>query len=139
MLRLDAAEPVANIVQQLNRWRPSIAMAYPSVLRQLAVEQLEGRLRISPYHIATSAEVLPIETGALLRDAWGVRIFDMYGATEYAPIAAECEHGRNHLVEDGARIEIEDERVLLTVFDRRTQPLIRYEISDMVRAAPGAR
>jgi phenylacetate-coenzyme A ligase PaaK-like adenylate-forming protein len=30
------------------------------------------------------------------------------------------------------------ERLLVTVFDRRTQPLIRYEISDMVRPIDGA-
>ena len=54
-----------------------------------------------------------------------------------------------HLVEDGALIEIVDERgrpvppgaagerLLLTVFDRFTQPLIRYEMSDMVRPLAG--
>src|SRR5262249_2777002 len=81
----------------------------------------------------------------IVREAWQVDVRDTYGATEYAPIAAECERGRKHLLEDGAVIEIVDEqgrpvppgvsgeRVLLTVFHRRTQPLIRYEITDMMR------
>jgi phenylacetate-CoA ligase len=146
-LRLDAAEPVESMVRRLNEWQPHVIAAYPSVVRQLAEEQLAGRLRISPRFCATSAEVLTAETRRRIRDAWGIRVFDTYGATEYAPIAAECHAGRKHLFEDGAVIEVVDdkgrpvspgvlgERVLLTVFNRRTQPLIRYEISDMLRVS----
>jgi phenylacetate-coenzyme A ligase PaaK-like adenylate-forming protein len=54
-------------------------------------------------------------------------------------------HGRKHLFDDGAIIEVVDEegraippgemgaRLLLTIFERHTQPLIRYAISDRVR------
>jgi phenylacetate-CoA ligase len=144
-LRLDAAEPIESMVHRLNEWQPGVLVAYPSVLRQLADEQMAGRLRIAPHHCATSAEVLTAETRRRVQEAWGVRIFETYGATEYAPIAAECHAGRRHLFEDGAVIENVDERgrpvppgelgdrVLLTIFNRRTQPLIRYEISDMLR------
>ena len=145
-LHLDAAEPLDSLVRQLNQWQPEVLAVYPSVLKQLADEQTAGRLRIRLQRVATSAEVLPDQTRRRVREAWGVPVFDTYGATEYAPIAAECALGRKHLVEDQALIEIVDEhgrsvptgvqgdRLLLTVFDRRTQPLIRYEISDMVRA-----
>jgi phenylacetate-coenzyme A ligase PaaK-like adenylate-forming protein len=76
-------------------------------------------------------------------------VYDTYATTECGPIAAECAHGRKHLLEDGAIIEVVDDRgravppgvssdrVLLTVFSSRTQPLIRYEISDMVRPLAG--
>ncbi len=146
-LRLDAGEPVESMVRRLNEWQPSVLVAYPSVLRQLADEQMAGRLRIAPSHCATSAEVLTAETRRRVREAWGVRVYETYGATEYAPIAAECPAGRRHLFEDGAVIENIDERgrpvppgemgdrVLLTIFNRSTQPLIRYEISDMLRVS----
>jgi putative adenylate-forming enzyme len=149
-LRLDASEPIASIVARMNEWQPEVLAAYPSVLRQLADEQIAGRLRVPLRSVATSAEVLPEETRRRVKQAWGVRVFDTYGATEYAPIAAECASGRKHLFEDGALIEVVDEngrqvpdgergdRLLLTVFDRRTQPLIRYEISDMVTPIAGA-
>jgi phenylacetate-CoA ligase len=148
-LRLDAAEPVESMVRRLNEWQPRVIAAYPSVVRQLAEEQLAGRLHIAPRYCGTSAEVLTIETRRRIRDAWGIRVFDTYGATEYAPIAAECRAGRKHLFEDGAVIEVVDEkgrpvppgvlgdRVLLTIFNRRTQPLIRYELSDMLRVSDG--
>ena len=148
-LRLDAAEPLATMVRRLNEWQPEVLAAYPSVLKPLAEEQIAGRLRIALRSVATSAEVLTDETRRRVQDAWGVRVYDTYGATEYAPIAAECARGRKHLIEDGALIEIVDDRgravppgvlgdrVLLTVFNRWTQPLIRYEISDMARPVAG--
>jgi putative adenylate-forming enzyme len=148
-LGLDAAEPLDSLTHQLNEWRPEALGGYPSVLRQLADEQIAGRLRIQPRAVVAAAEVLTVETRRRLREAWGAPVFDTYGATEYSPIAAECAYGRKHLFEDGAVIEVVDEagravppgetgeRILITVFDRRTQPLIRYEISDRVRPLSG--
>jgi phenylacetate-coenzyme A ligase PaaK-like adenylate-forming protein len=148
-LRLDAAEPLSALVQRLNDWQPTALAVYPSVLVQLADEQLAGRLKIALKNVATSAEVLTAEARRRVEQAWGIRVFDTYGATEYAPIAAECTFGNKHLFEDRAIIEIVDEqgrvlapgqrgdRVLLTLLERHTQPLIRYEISDMVRELPG--
>lgn len=144
-LRLDAGAPVAELVTRLNEWQPEALATYPSVLRQLAAEQLAGRLAIPLRNIATSAEVLTTEVRALVRQAWSIEVQDTYGATEYAPIASECAHGRKHLFENGAIIEVVDDRgrtvpageqgarILLTVLDRFTQPLIRYELSDLVR------
>ena len=144
-LRLDATQPVAEMVRQLNAWQPEVLATYPYVVRELVEEQIAGRLRIRPGSVMTSAEVLPVETRRRVHTAWGVSVFDTYGATEYAPIASECAYGSKHLFEDGAVIEIVDEkgcavpvgtlgdRILLTVFRNRTQPLIRYEISDRVQ------
>ena len=144
-LRLDAATPIPELVTRLNEWRPEAIATYPSVLRQLAAEQLAGRLCISLANVATSAEVLTTDVRAVVRRAWSIEVQDTYGATEYAPIASECREGRKHLFENGAIIEVVDERgqpvadgargarLLLSVFERYTQPLIRYELSDLVR------
>jgi phenylacetate-coenzyme A ligase PaaK-like adenylate-forming protein len=136
-LRMDAGEPLERMVERLNDWQPDVMGVYPSVLRQLATEQIAGRLRIRPRKIATSAEVLTGEDRRRALEAWNTRVWNTYGATEYAPIAGECQFGRMHLFEDGAVIEVEEDRLLLTVFGRRTQPLIRYEISDVVRPVEG--
>ncbi len=133
------------MVRQLNQWKPDLVAGYPSVLKSLAEEQLASRLRISPRLVFSAAEVLGAETRRRMREAWAVPVFDIYGSTEYCPIAVECPPGRKHLLEDGAAIEIVDDRgrpvpdgtlgdrILLTVFNRWTQPLIRYEVSDMLR------
>jgi phenylacetate-CoA ligase len=149
LLRLDAAQPLDSLVEHLNHWQPQVLAAYPSVLGQLAEEQMAGRLHLKLERIGTTAEVLTDQIRRRVHEAWDLRPYDTYAATEYAPIAAECAQGRKHLVEDGAIIEIVDEhgravppgvcgeRVLLTVFGNRTQPLIRYEVSDRVRLAAG--
>ena len=146
-LRLDAGSPISELVECLNEWRPEAIATYPSVLRQLAAEQLAGRLAIPLEHVATSAEVLTAQVRAIVRRAWSIEVQDTYGATEYAPIASECPAGRKHLFENGAIIEVIDERgqavrngergarLLLTVLERYTQPLIRYELSDLLRVS----
>lgn len=148
-LRLDAGLPLAELVARLNDWQPVSMAAYPSILRQLADEQLAGQLTIPLRHVGTSAERLPDATRERVREAWGIAVYDTYGATEYAPIASQCHEGSLHLLEDRAIFEIVDDagravppsesgaRLLVTVLDRRTQPLIRYEISDGLRELPG--
>jgi phenylacetate-coenzyme A ligase PaaK-like adenylate-forming protein len=64
-LRVDAAEPLATIVRRLNGWQPEVLAVYPSVLAQLADEQIAGRLHIRLRSVATSAEVLSGETSSI--------------------------------------------------------------------------
>ena len=148
-LRLDATESVASIVDDLNEFRPQSLVAYASMQRLLAEEQLAGRLRIQPRAIFSASEVLTPDTRRLIDGAWDIQPFDVYAATEPAGIASECElHAGLHLYEDLVITEIVDERgrpvppgeagdkVLVTVLFSRTQPLIRYELSDSVVASP---
>ena len=147
-LRLDAAEPPETIVARLDAWRPDVLIAYPSIARILAEAQLAGRLRISPRAVLAGAEVLTDETRRIIEDAWGKRLFNQYGATETGNIAGECEwHTGLHVLEDLLIVEVVDgdnrpapagtygEKMLITVLFNRTQPLIRYELSDSVRLA----
>jgi phenylacetate-CoA ligase len=147
-LRLDAAERPETIVARLDAWQPEMLVAYPSLARILAEAQLAGILRIAPRAILTGAEVLTDETRRIVEDAWGKRLFNQYGATETGNIAGECErHTGLHVLEDLIIVEVVDrdnrpvpadvygEKVLVTVLFNRTQPLIRYELSDSVRLA----
>jgi phenylacetate-CoA ligase len=119
-------------------------VAYASMASLLAVEQLEGRLHIAPRVVVTTSEVRTEEMTANVRAAWGVEPFDGYGTTE-GFYAGDCEHHQGmHVFEDLGLIEVVDERgdpvadgiagsrLLLTSFVKGTQPLLRYEISDMV-------
>src|SRR5581483_2377492 len=80
--------PLELIVHRFNACQPEVLMAYPSVLRALAQEQIAGGLHIPLRIVATFAEVLPAETRQVVQEAWQVRLRDTYGATEYAPIAS---------------------------------------------------
>jgi len=145
LTRFDAAEAVETLVRRLNALRPRMIMTYPSVGRELAMEQLEGRLAIEPRIVFIGSEVLTPAVRGLMEQAWGPGcVFDQYGATETGCIAAECPKHRLHLAEDLAVVEgvdrenrpvppgVASEKLLVTVLFRRTQPLIRYEISDRV-------
>ena len=147
-LRLDATESLATIVGALNEFSPESLVAYASMQRLLAEEQLTGRLRIQPRAIFSASEVLTPDTRRLIADAWDIQPFDVYAATEPAGIASECDlHAGLHVYEDLVITEIVDERgrpvppgeagekLLVTVLYSRTQPLIRYELSDSVVAS----
>ena len=148
-LRLDAAAPLPTIVDELNRFRPDALVGYASIVRELALEQQEGRLAIAPRAVFSASEVLTDDTRSLVRASFGVPATNVYAATETAGIASECRAGHLHLYEDLVIVEIVDEnnrpvppgqfgaKLLATVLFSRTQPLIRYELSDRVAASAG--
>lgn len=148
-LSFDAAQPLAEIVQQLNDWQPHMLAGYASMMRILADEQLAGRLHIHPHMIVPGSEVLTDETRRRIEAAWGHQPFNAYGATEGGGgLAAETsDHSGLYLFEDNVIFEVVDEqyrpvppgvygdKVLITTLFSRTQPLIRYELSDSLRLA----
>ncbi len=148
-LRLSATQPIEELVRELNAFRPDALVGYASILRILAEEQHGGRLAICPQGVVSASEVLTEETRGRLRAAFGVEPTNVYGATETAGIASECRQGRLHRYEDLVIAEIVDEqnrpvapgefgsKLLVTVLFSRSQPLIRYEMSDRVQAVTG--
>jgi phenylacetate-CoA ligase len=145
-IRIAASLSLENIVQQLNAWQPNLLIAYASMSRILAEEQMSGRLHITPEKVFTSSEVLTDETRRRVKVAWGDEPFNQYGATETADIAAEYKLCRRmHVFEDLLLLEVVDQqyrpvprgefgaKLLVTTLFSRTQPLIRYEMNDSVR------
>jgi len=143
-LRLDASAPMPGTVAALNAFAPRILVGYPSALRPLALEQLEGRLRIFPESVMSASEVLSDRAADEMTTAWGAAPSDVYAATETAAISSPCVFRRRHVYEDLVIIEPVDadgqpvpagtlgSRIWVTVLFSRTVPLIRYELSDQV-------
>ena len=147
-LRMAASDPVPQLVSKLNAWQPEMLVAYASMARVLAEEQLAERLQIHPHLVFTSSEVLTGETRRRAQAAWGHSPFNQYGATELGDLAAEHDTCRRmHLFEDLMIVENVDDqnrpvppgvfgaKLLVTSLFGRTQPLIRYELNDSVRLA----
>jgi phenylacetate-coenzyme A ligase PaaK-like adenylate-forming protein len=144
-LRLDATDSLANTVSALTAFRPQALVGYASMLGILAVEQAAGRLAISPRAVFSASEVLTPDIRSAVTTSWGSQLFDVYAATETAGIASECQHHHVHRYEDLVIAEPVDaenrpvppgvtgEKLLVTVLFSRTQPLIRYELTDRVR------
>lgn len=146
-LRLDATDPMAQTVAALNDFRPQALVGYASILRLLADEQRVGRLRIGPRAVFSASEVLTAEIRSRVNEAWGSEPFNVYAATETAGLASECRKRHLHRYEDlviaepvdaqyrPVPIGVTGDKLLVTVLFSRTQPLIRYELSDRVRCS----
>lgn len=143
--RLDVTMPLPEIVAALNDFQPEIIATYPSFIRRLAEEQLEGRLDISPRQFCSGAEALMPDVRDLARQAWGATIFNRYAATEIGASGSECGHFSGiHMPEDLVVFECVDDanravpagtaghKLLITTLTNRVLPLIRYELSDVV-------
>src|SRR5713226_1663646 len=148
LLRLSASHPVDKLVQSLNEWQPDALMWYSSTASVLAEEQRQGRLHIAPRSIFCGAETLTSDVRRRIEEVWQMKVFDAYATTEGGVLAAECTfHQGLHLFEDFSILEVVDQdnhpvppgeqgdKALLTVLFRRAQPLIRYELTDLVRAS----
>ncbi|MGQ9545547.1 MAG: phenylacetate--CoA ligase family protein [Dehalococcoidia bacterium] len=146
---LPATAPVKELVQQLDSIQPHVLRGFPSMLGLLVTEQLQERLHISPSIIAGGGEPLTSELRKQLQAAWPKSsVFDIYG-TQEGLRAMECNPGQGmHIFEDLGVVEVVDEdnnpvpdgtlghKILFTSLFGFTQPIIRYEISDMVVLAP---
>jgi phenylacetate-coenzyme A ligase PaaK-like adenylate-forming protein len=100
--------------------------------------------------IFTAGEVRTPEMEERIVAAWSRRPFNNYGATEIGGYGAvECDrHAGLHLFEDQVLLEVVDDeyrpvpdgevgtRLLITNLYNRTQPLIRYELNDLVTVSP---
>lgn len=145
-LRLDARAPIGDLVKALNAFRPEGLGTYPSTAALLADRQLSGELQIHPQMIFTSGETRTPEMEKRIVEAWDRTPFNNYGSTETGAYSAvECNrHMGLHLFEDQILIEVVDDdyrpvprgepgsRLLITNLFNRTQPLIRYELNDLV-------
>lgn len=143
--QLSATDPIDTLVGRLNDFQPQTLSGYPSILALLAAEQLEGRLKIRPRFVQIAAEACTADMAQKMEKAWGVKPFNVYGATEVMIIGATCTNYKGmHAFEDMVIVEVVDEynkpvpdgtrghKILITNLYNYTQPLIRYELSDMI-------
>ena len=142
---VDAAMPMAKIVEALNRFQPNTIRSFPTTFELLADECKAGRLRISPALLTTSGEDLPDKRREYLTEAFGCHVHSSYVSTEGGVIASDCALRRYHLNDDWMIVEPVDsagnpvpdgqlsDKLLLTVLSNFTQPFIRYEVTDRIR------
>lgn len=148
-LILPATAPLEELVEQLNRFRPTTFGGFPSMLAMLAREQLAGRLRIAPEIVGTSSELCTAEMRAVVREAFGVAPFDVYGITEAGVLGADCaEHRGIHVNIDYMAVEVVDgdlrpvpdgevgDAMLITSLDNHVQPTLRLAVTDRVAIDP---
>lgn len=138
----DLMSPLAEAVAALNEFQPQIIVGPPSLLGFLADAHAAGTLQSRPERLISVAETLEPQDRARLETAFGVPVGQVYQCTE-GLLAISCAHGSLHVQEDLVALQYESlpgdaGRVTPIVTDlwRRTQPIIRYRLNDVLRLAP---
>ncbi|WP_109808774.1 F390 synthetase-related protein [Sphingosinithalassobacter portus] len=118
--------------EDLVAFAPDTIVAPPKVLRWLAEN---GRL--TARNIFSGAEVLDPLDRAVIEDASGARVREIYMATE-GLFGVACPYGTLHLAEDAVRFEWQPSgdtglvTPLITDFTRRVQIMARYRMNDLL-------
>lgn len=140
--------PTAELVEELNAFRPTILSGYPSALALLAEETRAGRLHIRPVMATTAGEHMGQEQRSAIEATLGCRVLEGYAASEVPALSVACRRGRLHVNADWYLLEpVDDEMnavpagklsqtVLVTNLANRVQPVIRYDLGDRVRLHP---
>ncbi|MFH1621465.1 MAG: glycosyltransferase [Patescibacteria group bacterium] len=131
-------------VHTIMRYKPVIldgyAESYNLIARYLRNYNYHGW---KPKGIMSSGQSLSPESRKIVEEGFGCKVFDKYGAREFAGgTAYECEYGMGyHVVAEGTIIEIikdgriaqpgEIGEVVITDLSNYIMPLIRYSIGDL--------
>ena len=133
----DIQKPMEENIQKLGEYNPTLLVAPPSVLIQIAKAQEEKKISISPIKIISVAEVLEKKDEDYIKKVFDKKIIhQVYQCTE-GFLGYTCECGSFHINEDIVKIEKEwlDEKrfiPIITDFRRRSQPIIRYRLNDIL-------
>lgn len=140
----SALYPMAEIVEQLNRFQPAMLGGYPSHLELLIDEAKAGRLNIRPVIIMTGGEYLPDTLRAKLAETFHCYVQTSYSCTEGGSVACECRRQHFHINDDWVIVEpvdaqgnpvpdgVQSDKLYLTNLYNYTQPYIRYEVTDRI-------
>lgn len=149
VLRLQYTDPMAENVRKLNEFKPNIVSGYGHVMTNLARAELAGDLQLrasGELKLMTSiAEPVLDETRDRIKDVFGIHLATHYAMGECLALSMGCPyHPGAHLNIDLAMLEVVDARgapvpdgqpgskVRVTNLTNYVQPIIRYEIDDVV-------
>jgi putative adenylate-forming enzyme len=134
----DLFSSVESHIERLNQVSPTILVAPPSMLRLLADAHLTGNLNIAPLKIVSVAEVLDPLDERYIGNYFGQTVHQLYQCTE-GFLGSTCEYGTLHMNEDILVIQKDyiDKDAgkfmpIITDFNRKTQPIIRYRLDDIL-------
>lgn len=137
-----------NVLRRLRELRPYMLGGHAEALWRLALEYPGGELRdLGIRFLNAGAQTVTPDMNARMRAAYGVPVYNCYGASEFNLLASECPvTGLLHLNEQGLIVEVlrdgrparEDEQgeVVATNLATRAMPFIRYALDDVATMGP---
>lgn len=145
---LSVLTPLPVLAEALQALSPQVLVTYPSCAVALAALQRVGDLHLRLDELWLGGEQLSDTQRLHLGQAFACPVRNNYGASECYSIACACPLGRLHLNDDWVLLETLDAQghpvapgetahtVALTNLANRTQPLLRYVLTDRVRVLP---
>ena len=135
----DLMKPVEQLHQEILNDDLDILICPPSVLSYFVEMQSELKFK----RIISVAEVLEDVDRNKIESHFGLTLHQFYSSTE-GEIAATCEHGTLHLNEGVMVIQkewLDQEKgwyhPIITDFRRKSQPIIRYRLNDILVTSDG--
>jgi putative adenylate-forming enzyme len=137
-------DPLPELVEQLNVYKPAFVASYPTMLSLLAEERASARLEIKPSMLWAGGECMSLATREAIERAFDCPVVNEYGASEALSIAYGCVEGWLHVNADWVVLEAVDSdfrptppgepshTALLTNLANRVQPIVRYDLGDSI-------
>jgi putative adenylate-forming enzyme len=139
---MSTMTPIDEVIETINRQRINILMAPPSLIR-LLIPHID-KILVPIEMIVTYAEVLEKEEKERFERFFESKVIEIYQASE-GQIGSACKAGNLHINEDLVYVELFDHegnrieephqrasRMLVTNLVNKAQPLIRYEMNDLI-------
>jgi putative adenylate-forming enzyme len=140
----DLTRPFLGVLRALEEFEPTILVAPSHVLSAVVREAREKNIAIHPRRVISVAEVLDTIDRKAVEQGFGVRVEQIYQATE-GFLGSTCGQGTLHLNEEYVLFErewLDSSRTrfvpVITDLYRTSQPVIRYRLNDVLvpRSAP---
>jgi phenylacetate-CoA ligase len=118
----------------LAAYAPDFVHGYPSSVYFLA----QGDVTARPKAVFTASETLLDHQRPIIERAFGAKVFNWYGNTEFTCNIVECAAGYLHVRPDYGVLELlGDGTMVVTGLNNRAMPFIRYKVGDRATAKPG--
>lgn len=127
-------DSIQDILSELNKFKPEVVCGYNTMLKILAEEQLNGRLKIHPMFIISSAETVTKEDMIFLSEAFpNSHVISLYASSEHGNMGrSNRDKETMTLYDDKLIFEFFSDHILVTNLCNYTMPLIRYKMMDAI-------
>ncbi len=136
MVYVDYTHPPEKLIELINLRKLNIIAGPPSLLSMLG--SLQSKIKHKIDALISYAEVLDEKNKQYLEIVFGVPVVQIYQGSE-GFIGSTCRHGNLHINEDTVLVQLNEldfaggaSKVILTDLYRTSQPVIRYELNDVL-------
>lgn len=133
-LFLDINIPLEEWIKNIKEFKPNMIIGYPSAIKILAELVQKGEIKLDVFRVISCGEPLDNNLRKYLENTLKATVINFYGASESLPLGVEFDGSEGMcLFDDMNYVEITDEKIYVTSLYNFTQPLIRYELTDILK------